>query len=285
MRKVALGEVLIATVGLAIRRHCMSAPDEKIRARIADLRKLLMLMDRNQRTGQSVVREIREQASYADWAPSYDDVDDEGDHGFEHEQPVVRALLDTLPVGRVLDAACGTGRHLTHLLELGHAVAGFDRSPEMLAMAKAKAPDADLRVAALEEIPWEDGAFDSVLCGLAMEHQPAVAVPVRELARVTRRGGRVIISDQHPMHKFLGHQAMYIAKDGAFGFIPSYMHLHSEYLRAFADAGLQVRQCLEPVVGPRDSIVATKMYDSIREAAAMAYLGLPMVLVWDLERL
>jgi SAM-dependent methyltransferase len=285
MRKVAVGEMLIATVGLAIRRHCMSAPDEKIRARIADLRKLLTVMDRNRSTEQSVVREIRTQNDYADWASSYDDIDDEGDHGFEYEQPVVRALLDTLPVGRVLDAACGTGRHLTYLRDLGHAVAGFDLSPEMLAIAEAKVPQADLRVATLDDIPWDDGAFDSVLCGLAMEHQPAVAGPIRELARVTRRGGRVIISDQHPMHKLLDHQAMYLAKDGALGLIPGHMHLHGEYLRAFADAGLCVRQCLEPVVGPRDSMVTSKMYASIREAAAMAYVGLPVTLVWDLERL
>jgi 2-polyprenyl-3-methyl-5-hydroxy-6-metoxy-1,4-benzoquinol methylase len=47
------------------------------------------------------------------------------------EQPVVRRILDGLPVGTALDAACGTGRHTAYLHELGHRVIGIDASPEI----------------------------------------------------------------------------------------------------------------------------------------------------------
>ena len=61
------------------------------------------------------------------------------------EEPVVLELLAGLPAGPVLDAACGTGRYMEHLLAAGRDVVGMDASPEMLAAARAKLPGADLR--------------------------------------------------------------------------------------------------------------------------------------------
>jgi SAM-dependent methyltransferase len=104
---------------------------------------------------------------------------------FEFEQVVMRSLLDTLPIGRVLDAACGTGRHLTYLQGLGHEVAGFDQCPEMLAVAKAKAPEVDLRIALLDKAPWADGSFDAAVCALALTHEPKLIS--------TPNGGTVVL--------------------------------------------------------------------------------------------
>ena len=39
---------------------------------------------------------------------------------------IVSPLLDAIPLGRVLDAGCGTGRHARHLRSLGHEVIGVD---------------------------------------------------------------------------------------------------------------------------------------------------------------
>ncbi len=64
---------------------------------------------------------------------------------------------------RVLDLACGTGRALGPLLELGYDVAGCDLSAAMLAVASERHPDVDLRVADMRELP-ELGPFDLVLC-------------------------------------------------------------------------------------------------------------------------
>jgi predicted TPR repeat methyltransferase len=52
----------------------------------------------------------------------------------------MRDLLDTLGTGRVLDAACGTGRHAVYLLDLGHGVTGVDVSAAMLREASERHP-------------------------------------------------------------------------------------------------------------------------------------------------
>jgi SAM-dependent methyltransferase len=59
------------------------------------------------------------------------------------EQPIVREILNGLPVGVALDAACGTGRHTQYLASLGHRVVAVDSSPDMLAVARMRVPDAE----------------------------------------------------------------------------------------------------------------------------------------------
>jgi SAM-dependent methyltransferase len=87
--------------------------------------------------------------------------------GYDHRRWV--AALDRLATehglagARVLDLACGTGRALGPLLELGYDVAGCDLSPAMLAVARERHPDVDLRVADMRELP-ELGPFDLVVC-------------------------------------------------------------------------------------------------------------------------
>jgi SAM-dependent methyltransferase len=76
---------------------------------------------------------------YRAWAETYDQP---GNRLIELEQPIVWQILDRLPVGTALDAACGTGRHAAHLAALGHTVIGVDSSAEMLARARQRSPAA-----------------------------------------------------------------------------------------------------------------------------------------------
>ena len=77
-------------------------------------------------------------------------------HGEAH---FVAALTPT----SVLDAGCGTGRVAIELARRGIAVVGIDRDPEMLARARAKAPDLDWRLADLAAVELAPGGFDVVL--------------------------------------------------------------------------------------------------------------------------
>jgi len=182
----------------------------------------------------------------------------------------------------VLDAACGTGRHSVTLTQCGHRVVGVDRSAAMLAKARAKLPNADFREGGLTALPLDGASVDAAVCALALVHLPELDKAVAELARVVRPGGRVIISDVHPFLLLLGWQAQFHLVDGGAGFMRLHTHLLSAYSKAFADAGLRIRTFHEPLLTPQSAItVATDRYP---EANHAAWVGLPGVVVWDLER-
>jgi ubiquinone/menaquinone biosynthesis C-methylase UbiE len=193
-------------------------------------------------------------------------------------------LLDELAPGRALDAACGTGRHTRHLVELGHEVLGFDFTPEMLAVAAANVPEATFVEADLRDIPAEDQHFDLVVCGLALAHLSKLEEPAAELARVLRPGGRIVASVSHPFQAHLGWHALYTDPDGRRGFIREHTHSHADYMAAFRSAGLRVRDCLEPKLTMDQVRAKRRAFRHIPEATAAAYLGLPGVLVWNVEK-
>jgi 2-polyprenyl-3-methyl-5-hydroxy-6-metoxy-1,4-benzoquinol methylase len=73
------------------------------------------------------------------------------------------------PGGRILDAACGTGKYFGMVLDTGRRVVGTDQSAGMLAQARAKYPDVPVQKVGLQELT-ADGEFDAVMCVDAMEH-------------------------------------------------------------------------------------------------------------------
>jgi ubiquinone/menaquinone biosynthesis C-methylase UbiE len=219
---------------------------------------------------------------YARWAANYDAMPNAL---IRLEEPVVRALTDAWPTGVVLDAACGTGRHARHLAARGHRVIGVDASPEMLAEARRALPAADLRVGDLGALPLERASVDGAVCALALTHCERLGPPIAELARVVRPGGRLVVSDFHPIQLELGGTAFFVAADGTAGQVRSYRHRHADYLDAFAAAGLLLVRCLEPAMGEDDVLlVSGGLMNVAPDAFRDAFLGLPAALVWELVR-
>jgi hypothetical protein len=134
-RHVRLREFLVAVEGLALFRTLVEGGDETAEARIDEVRRIVG-EDGTYGLGTDVP-ELDPRTGYARWSATYDRP---GNPLISVEQPVVWALLDALPRGHALDAACGTGRHAAHLAELGHEVTGVDGSPEMLEIARARDP-------------------------------------------------------------------------------------------------------------------------------------------------
>ena len=90
---------------------------------------------------------------------------------------------------RLLDIACGSGLALELAGLRGAQCAGIDASPRLIAVARDRNPDADLRVGDMNALPWEDDTFDVVTSfrGIWGTTPHAVA----EALRVLAPGGRL----------------------------------------------------------------------------------------------
>jgi SAM-dependent methyltransferase len=99
--------------------------------------------------------------------------------------------------GRALDAGCGTGGVLAWLRGRGSfaSLAGADIAGEAIEFARGQVPEADLRVAPLHAMGWDDAAFDLVVCNDVLQHVPSarVAASVAELGRVVAPGGALLV--------------------------------------------------------------------------------------------
>jgi malonyl-CoA O-methyltransferase len=132
-------------------------------------------------------------AAYDCWASSYPPVP----HNplMRAEQAAVLALCPEVDGARVLDLACGTGRYGLLLEQRGAAcVVGVDRSLQML----CRAPLAFRVHADMAQLPFADGEFDLIVCGLAVGHAPRLEDWMREMSRVMAPGGHLVFSDFHP---------------------------------------------------------------------------------------
>jgi ubiquinone/menaquinone biosynthesis C-methylase UbiE len=219
------------------------------------------------------------QSGYGLWADTYDDL-----HNplIAVEEPIVRALIDSVPIGRALDAACGTGRYTKYLHGRGHEVTAVDASVEMLEKA-ASIPDVDFKPGNLEALPFPDATFDLVTCGLALTHLPQLSKAISEIARVLKIGGSAIIADHHPTAGFLGGSAIFQDKDRYYRNVKSYVHTHSEYISAFVASRLEVRECHEPAFTAE--LAAKGPLFSISPKAFLAgSVGMPIALIWRLIR-
>jgi SAM-dependent methyltransferase len=135
----------------------------------------------------------------------------------------------------------------------------------------------------LERLPVADGAVDLTVCALALAHLVDPTAAIVELGRVTRPGGRVVLSDVHPVMATLGYHAFHRSADGMRALVRNHAHLHATYVAAFRLAGLTARGCLEPC-WTEAAVAAQRWAAPVPEAARQALVGLPMVLVWELVR-
>ncbi len=235
---------LLGLEGVALLRAFSGAYDREFTlARFEEIRELLESPDA---FGTGVeARPISTREGYDSWAPWYDE---QPNQLLEIEQPIVREILDGLPIGVALDAACGTGRHAAYLASLGHTVIGVDSSPGMLARAREKIPQGEFHEAGLHELPLADDSVDLVVCAIALVHLEDIEGPFREFARVLRPGGHLVVSNQSGLIGDIILPVLIDGPEGDLGYLPVYPRLASDYLAAALPLGFQVLRCEEPRV-------------------------------------
>jgi len=104
-------------------------------------------------------------------------------------EAICRQVTDRRP--RILDVGCGTGANLLMLSEYGDAE-GVDISEDALAFCRERGLD-KVRLGAGEQLPYDDGTFDLVTALDVVEHMDDDLAGLREMRRVLRPGGRVLL--------------------------------------------------------------------------------------------
>jgi ubiquinone/menaquinone biosynthesis C-methylase UbiE len=98
----------------------------------------------------------------------------------------------------ILDVGCGTGILLHKLLQLGKDLNlyGMDIAPEMVRVARAKFGElVEIREGSANSLPYDDNSLDYVTCATSFHHYPDPDNSLREMFRVLKSGGKLIILD------------------------------------------------------------------------------------------
>jgi SAM-dependent methyltransferase len=120
-----------------------------------------------------------------DWALSED-----------QQVPTYEAALERtgLEAGwHVLDVGCGAGAFLRLVAERGAEPHGVDASEALVAFARTRVPDADLRVGEMEDLPWDRDTFDLVTGFNSFFFANDMVAALREAGRVAKAGAPIVI--------------------------------------------------------------------------------------------
>jgi glycine/sarcosine N-methyltransferase len=122
------------------------------------------------------------------------------------ELPFIEGQLQQAGAHRVLDAACGTGKHAIALAQKGYSAAGADLSAGMIEQAQANAAAAGVQsgffVAGFGELSTQvGGGFDALLClGNSLPHvltPPALSAALGDFAACLRPGGLLLVQNRN----------------------------------------------------------------------------------------
>ncbi len=117
-------------------------------------------------------------------------------HSFRIREQRVYELFDK-PGGTVLDIGCGPGITVHHLVGQRCRFYGVDLSEEMISECRRRfshLSTARFSVGRIEQIEFPDGCFDAVLCMGVVEYLDDDLPAIREMARVLKPGGTLIVT-------------------------------------------------------------------------------------------
>ena len=204
--------------------------------------------------------------AYRRWAPDYD-----RETAISALEDLTISALGIHTDGRaLLDVGCGTARRLR---EVDAAVAvGVDVSIEMLGRASQSFA---LIAGDVRAIPLAAGQFDVVWCRLAIGHVRELTAAYRELARVCRAQGTVVVTDISPAAATSGHRRVFRDAAGETHEVEHFVHSMDAHIAAASAAGLALVERRDGLCGPS---VRHFYVDAGRTSAYDEQLGKALVL-------
>jgi len=116
---------------------------------------------------------------------------------------------------RVIDCGCGAGEYVRALSQSGASIVGIEFQKSKLFEAEtadASRPIA-LSVADIQNMPFRDGSFELALVNEVLEHVPDDLQGLREVKRVLKPGGLVIVFSPNRLYPFETH-GVYLKRSG-----------------------------------------------------------------------
>jgi ubiquinone/menaquinone biosynthesis C-methylase UbiE len=183
----------------------------------------------------------------------------------------VQALMGDVAGQRICDLACGQGRVARHLAERGARVVGIDLSAKLLEIARRHEASEPRGIeyihADARSLPGiADGAFEGVLCHMALMDIPDLVPTLHTVARILRPRGWFVFSILHPCYNtprsgetaspdgmvrtvagyFTEGHWQSESRTGPPGKVGAYHRTLSTYLNALTNAGLVLERVSEP---------------------------------------
>ena len=161
-------------------------------------------------------------------------------------EPLARILIERArpELGEhVLDAACGTGivaRLVASIVGPSGRTVGLDYDPIMIEMARSLAPEIEWRQGDLQNLPFPDAFYDLVICQQGLQYLPDQGAGLRQIHRVLRPGGRMVLATWSDLAKSPGHVLLFQALEATIGpdrARPVAWSLADDARRAGADSG------------------------------------------------
>ncbi|HJD78371.1 MAG TPA: class I SAM-dependent methyltransferase [Corynebacterium pollutisoli] len=187
-------------------------------------------------------------------AQAFDNHAADSAYNAHYDRPAMLDLLGDVSDLDILDAGCGSGLYAAELLARGARVVGVDESAELIRLARRRAPQASFHVQPLEKpLDWAaDRSVDRVLMALVLHHLHYPVDVLRELHRVLRDDGRLVLSTGHPTDDWRRRGGSYftterIEETWSMGLQVAYRRAPlSTLVDEFGRAGFVVEKLVEP---------------------------------------
>ncbi len=196
-----------------------------------------------------------------------------------NELPITTTMLGRIPSGSALDAGSGTGVYRFQLEGMGHKTTAIDISSKMLDIQARKEglpghyANAALIHGDIRHMPMDwNKAFNCIVCARVLSHIEDYRLAIKELNRVLKDNGRVIITDVDPCHPY---SCVTIKNGSIHSRIGIFKHTHHELADAFFAHGLCVhsfkRYYLDDLMWPPTADRFSQIYGTPKAAIFYIY--------------